>query len=85
METDSKIYAYDINPKAVEAARRNALEAGVDDIIEFARLDARKLKAPPGDRGMIVTNPPYGERIGEREEIDEIYGAFGRFFRENPD
>lgn len=85
VETDSKIYAYDINPKAVEAARQNALEAGVDDIIEFARLDARKLKAPPGDRGMIVTNPPYGERIGEREEIDEIYGAFGRFFRENPD
>lgn len=85
VETDSKIYAYDINPKAVEAARRNALEAGVDDIIEFARLDARKLKAPHGDRGMIVTNPPYGERIGEREEIDEIYGAFGRFFRENPD
>ena len=78
------IYGYDINKRAVEAARKNAEEAGVDDCIAFAVTDVRKLKAM-GDEGIIITNPPYGKRIGEQEEINAIYDAFRKFFKVNRD
>lgn len=83
-DTELKIYGFDINRKAVEAAKENAEEAGVDDCIIFKRADASKLR-PIGENGIIVTNPPYGERIGEEEEIRKIYEGFNRFFNENPD
>ncbi|MGX8773723.1 MAG: THUMP domain-containing class I SAM-dependent RNA methyltransferase [Bacillota bacterium] len=78
------IFAGDISTEAIEAARANAREAGVEDWIAFARGDVRDL-ARTGDRGIIVTNPPYGERIGIQDEIDRIFKALGRFCRENPD
>ena len=83
-DTELKIYGFDINRKAVEAAKENAEEAGVDDCIIFKKADASKLR-PIGENGIIVTNPPYGERIGEEEEIRKIYEGFNRFFNENPD
>lgn len=83
-DAELKIYGFDINRKAVEAARENAEEAGVDDCIVFKKADASKLR-PIGENGIIVTNPPYGERIGEEEEIRQIYDGFNRFFKENPD
>ena len=78
------IYGSDINPRAVAAAKANAEEAGVDDCIEFAVRDVAKL-VPPGDNGIIVTNPPYGERIGDRETIDNIYRSLNVFCTENKD
>ena len=84
-DTESRLYAYDINPKAVAAAKKNAEAAGVEDIIEFKRADVKSLRAPEGERGIIITNPPYGERIGEDDEIDGIFKALNRFARENPD
>ena len=86
MDYDRKlnIYGFDINMKAVEAARANAEEAGVDDCIVFKKADARKLR-PEGKNGIVITNPPYGERIGEKEEIEGIYAGFRKFFEENPD
>jgi len=83
-DAELKIYGFDINKKAVEAARENAEEAGVDDCIVFKKADASKLRSV-GENGIIVTNPPYGERIGEEEEIQKIYEGFNRFFKENPD
>ncbi len=118
------IFASDIDPKAVAAARKNAESAGVEDIIAFARSDIRNIKVPSGDeaviaagssevpdqkvpgsnagrggedprtpayrsdadraRPVIVTNLPYGERIGSAEEIQGIYRALKRFSKENP-
>lgn len=83
-DSELKIYGFDINRKAVDAAKENAEEAGVDDCIIFKKADASKLR-PIGENGIIVTNPPYGERIGEEEEIRQIYDGFNRFFKENPD
>ncbi len=68
-----KIYASDIDARAVAAARENAEEAGVDDCIEFSRRDFRKYETLPEPRGIIITNPPYGERIGDRKSLDGIY------------
>lgn len=78
------IYGYDINSKAVKAAQENAAEAGVDDCIQFCRADIRNLNSA-GDNGIIITNPPYGKRIGEEDEISEIYEALKKFFKENRD
>ncbi|MBR2619487.1 MAG: class I SAM-dependent RNA methyltransferase [Firmicutes bacterium] len=83
-DSELKIYGFDINRKAVDAAKENAEEAGVDDCVVFKKADASKLR-PIGENGIIVTNPPYGERIGEEEEIRQIYDGFNRFFKENPD
>ncbi len=83
-DKDIKIKAYDINKDAVDAAMENAEEAGVDDCIEFAVADIKTLEASEPN-GIIITNPPYGERIGEEEAIDKIYKKLGEFFKENPD
>ena len=79
-----QIYGFDINKKAVSAARENAGEAGVDDCIVFGRHDVANLRAV-GKNGIIITNPPYGERIGEAEQIEAIYKALGGFMTEHPD
>lgn len=83
-DKELEIYGFDINKKAVAAAIENAEEAGVDDCIEFMRVNVKDLR-PVGKNGIIITNPPYGERIGEEKEIAEIYKAYNRFFKENPD
>ena len=83
---DTKIYASDIDPKAVRAAKENALEAGVDDLIEFAVRPFRKFAAQEDlpERGMLITNPPYGQRIGEQKELDAIYRDLKTFTEHNP-
>lgn len=83
-EADFQIYGFDINKRAVAAARLNAEEAGVDDCIHFGKSDVAKLR-PMGERGIIITNPPYGERIGEAEQIEGIYRALNSFMKNNPD
>lgn len=79
------IYARDVDPKAIEAARANAAAAGVEDRIDFVRSDVKHLKNTMGERGIIVTNPPYGDRIGISEEIDGIFRALRGFCGKNAD
>ncbi|MDO4393464.1 MAG: class I SAM-dependent RNA methyltransferase [Bacillota bacterium] len=83
-ESNLQIFGSDINPKAVAAARMNAEEAGVDDCIKFTVNDVARLK-PQGENGIIITNPPYGERIGDKEAIEKIYAALNRFCADNSD
>lgn len=83
-EAELQIYGSDINGRAVRAAMQNAQEAGVDECITFRRMDVAGLFAP-GENGIIITNPPYGERIGEEKQIEAIYGALRAFMRKNPD
>ena len=70
------IFASDIDPHAVAMARDNARRAGVDDCITFAVADAREFDRTT-ERGVIVTNPPYGERLMEKREAEALYAAFG--------
>ncbi len=77
------IEASDIDPKAVKAAKENAIEAGVDDCIDFKVMDARKLEADT-ERGMIITNPPYGERIGDRKTNLQLYLSLASYIKKNP-
>lgn len=83
-DAELEIIGIDVDPRAVSAAEQNAVEAGVDDCITFKCMNMEKLEACGREGGIIITNPPYGERIGEAKEIDRIYRKFGSFFRENP-
>ena len=82
-DTSLRIFAFDIDPKAIEAAKENAIEGGVDDCIVFKCMDMRKIQANE-PRGIIITNPPYGERIGEAKQIEAIYKKYNEFFKKNP-
>ena len=71
-DADVRILASDIDKKAVAAAQENAEEAGVDDCIEFSVRDFNKLSVPE-KYSVIICNPPYGERIGDKEQMKVSY------------
>ena len=81
-KTDLKmnIQGYDIDPEIVKAARTNAIDAGVGDYIHFQARDVKDLKNPKS-YGFIVTNPPYGERLEEKEALPELYKTLGEVYR----
>lgn len=85
MDDEAKldIVAIDIDKMAIEAAKENAIEAGVDECIRFINADMARIKASKPS-GIIITNPPYGERIGEQKQIAAIYSKYKKFFAENP-
>ncbi len=66
---------------AVEAARANAERAGVADSVEWS-VRPLSAAAPPGDGAWLVSNPPYGVRVGERDPLRNLYAALGRLARE---
>jgi putative N6-adenine-specific DNA methylase len=66
---------------AMRAAKSNADRAGVADDVGFEPQDATQLEVPPGPPGWIVTNPPYGVRLGKRDELRALYTRFGTVLR----
>ena len=74
------ILASDIDPKAIELARKNAERAGVEKLIRFEVADATAFSRKT-ERGVIVTNPPYGERLMEKQEAERLYQGFGTALR----
>lgn len=77
------IKGFDIDERAVEAARENAEEAGVGDDIRISKMDMKKFRAEE-DHGIIITNPPYGERIGDDEKIQKIYRKLADILENRP-
>lgn len=78
--SDFEVYASDIDEAALKIAKDNAYRAGVLNSIRVFRQDARRISAP-GRRGTIVTNPPYGERLGSVAEVERLYRDIGTHFR----
>ena len=74
------IIGTDIDPTALDIARENAARAGVSDIVRFEKADATKFDRVT-ENGIIVTNPPYGERIMEKQEAEQLYRLFGEAWR----
>ena len=70
------IQGFDIDPEVLHAARYNAERAGVKELIHFQERDVRELSHPK-KYGFIITNPPYGERLEEKEDMPPIYTALG--------
>ena len=79
-----EIWGGDIDPHAIEIARHNAELAEVDDTVRFEVDDATRFHWG-GQYGRVVTNPPYGERLLEQKEAEELYRAFGRAIDKLPE
>lgn len=91
-----KIIGYDADPQAIKAARRNIEAAGLEEKIQVDQRQLAFLKRPH-HQGMLLINPPYGERLSDREEVKYLYRCIGRkigqelydwrigFFAANPD
>ena len=77
-----QIYGSDINAHAVEIAKVNAENAGVDDCITFRQIPFNKLKLI-GDYGVCVSNPPYAERMGNLADVERLYTDMGKLFKTN--
>ena len=79
-KTDFRVYASDIDQECIGLTIKNATNARVGDTIKAFRCDARAINSG-GVRGTIVTNPPYGERLGTRGEVEKLYREIGEKFR----
>jgi putative N6-adenine-specific DNA methylase len=74
-----KIYASDIDEKAIKAAKKNAERAGMEDYIVFKALDVKDVELP-GDYGVMITNPPYGDRLGDIDMVIDVSKKLGEKF-----
>lgn len=74
------LIGYDADPKAVAAARKNIINAGLADRITVKQRQLAKLR-PPAAKGLLIANPPYGERLSEKEAVKYLYRCFGRLVR----
>jgi putative N6-adenine-specific DNA methylase len=79
-KTGGKIIATDISQPAIDAALKNAMTAGVNHLIEFKKCDFRETDVP-GNGGVVIINPEYGERLGEESELEFVYKEIGDFFK----
>jgi len=77
----ARILVTDIDPQAIEAARKNALTAGVAHLIDFAVCDFADTVVEPGE-GIIIMNPEYGQRLGEIKQLEQTYQRIGDFFKQ---
>ncbi len=78
IETD--IQGYDIDSFVIKVARENAKRAGVDNLIHFQKRDVKDLHHPK-KYGFIITNPPYGERLEEKEDLPILYKTLGESYK----
>ncbi|RFU66068.1 THUMP domain-containing class I SAM-dependent RNA methyltransferase [Peribacillus glennii] len=73
------ISGYDIDHKMVEVAKENSMEAGLGELINFKQMQVRDLTTQK-EFGVIVGNPPYGERLGEKKAVQQMYREMGQAF-----
>ncbi len=78
--TIAPILATDIDEGAIAAARKNAETAGVHHMIRFEQCDFADTPIPP-EKGIVVINPEYGERMGVIAELEKTYKRMGDFFK----
>ncbi len=76
-----RILGYDIDGNVLSIARHNARLAGVEDYIDFHRLPFSQFSTK-NKYGCMITNPPYGERLGDRKEVRGLYRQMGEKFKD---
>lgn len=81
-ELDFAFYGFDIDRRAILAAKDNARRAGVDHVINFKPESIATLKAPV-EKGLIICNPPYGVRLGDEDNVRDIYRDLGHTLKHN--
>lgn len=76
-----KLAGYDADQQVLDRARTNAAELGVEKLIRFERCDLASLQPESAERGLVITNPPYGERLGEQSSLRFLYAELGSFLK----
>jgi putative N6-adenine-specific DNA methylase len=78
------ILGSDIRCDAVNFANDNARSAGIGHLVKFERYDVADFFVPSGPPGVLICNPPYGERLGEDEDLRPLYRTLGEVFARSP-
>jgi len=73
------IAGHDIDHRMVKVAEQNAFEAGLGDLIQFKQMQVRDFTTPK-EYGIIIGNPPYGERLSDRPSVEKMYAEMGEAF-----
>ena len=76
------IYGSDLSGEAIKAARANLAAAGLEQVVSLKQANVLDISAP-AEQGIIVTNPPYGVRLGEQQELAEFYSKLGDALKKN--
>ena len=79
--TPGRIRGFDRDPVSIRDAEANAARAGLDKLLFLQRCELSNLPAAPTPSGLVAVNPPYGERIGEADELRALYALLGERLR----
>ncbi|QHE52474.1 class I SAM-dependent RNA methyltransferase [Pontibacillus sp. HMF3514] len=77
------ITGFDIDGRLIDIAKENAMEAGLGELITWKQMQVKDFR-PQSANGYIVGNPPYGERMGDKEEVEQMYKDFGGIMKDCP-
>ncbi|CTQ50025.1 THUMP domain-containing class I SAM-dependent RNA methyltransferase [Jannaschia donghaensis] len=75
--TDLRFHGSDRDAGSFAAARENAERAGVADLVDFQKRAVSEITAPDGPPGLVIVNPPYGIRVGNKKPLYGLHGALG--------
>ena len=81
-DADFRAYGFDIDPLVLEIAKKNADKAGVAKYVKFFEADVKKFS--PEESTVVITNPPYGERLGDLETAAKLEKTLSKRLEENP-
>ncbi len=81
-KTWPRLVGYDGDKTAVRAARKNILRAGLEDRITIEHLEIHRLENRFGQQGFVVCNPPYGERLADKQSVKHLYRFMGSRFQQ---
>ncbi|MBM6955844.1 class I SAM-dependent RNA methyltransferase [Ligilactobacillus salivarius] len=79
-DIDLDISGYDIDGSMIEIAKENAVQAGVQNIVNFKQMAVKDFKTDKIN-GVIVANPPYGERLSDKEHVHQLYQQMGKLYQ----
>lgn len=82
-DKELQIYGTDVDGRMIEIAKENAREAGVGDSIEFKQMQLSDYR-PTTDYGILISNPPYGDRMLSEEDVQNIYRQMGELYETMP-
>ena len=80
-ELDIEIKGHDINPRIIEVAAKNIEKAGLDEYIKVSQRSIDSIAAPTVQKGLFITNPPYGERLGDKDNLNKLYKLTGEILK----
>ncbi|MEG0090243.1 MAG: class I SAM-dependent RNA methyltransferase [Oscillospiraceae bacterium] len=81
-DTEFKAYGFDIDPLIIEVAKQNAVKAGVGSVVNFFEGDVKAFS--PASDAIVITNPPYGERLGDTETATALEKVLSKRLEQNP-